>query len=76
NILVMGTLRGNAYAGWAGDCKAVILAYRLLPEQLGIAGVLARSPEQKMRRDYPEVARLAGGRIIVEPYLSRKTSCS
>ncbi|WP_258359555.1 septum site-determining protein MinC [Moorella sulfitireducens (nom. illeg.)] len=76
NILVMGTLLGSAHAGVADNRKAVIVAYRMTPEQLSIAGVIARSPEQNTRRPYPEIARLAGNKIIVEPYLnlSRKTS--
>lgn len=73
NILVMGTLRGSAYAGVSGNRKAVIVAYRLVPEQLGIAGIIARSPEQNVRRAYPEIARLDGNCIIVDPYLRRNT---
>ncbi|QGP90959.1 Septum site-determining protein MinC [Neomoorella glycerini] len=76
NILVMGTLLGSAHAGVSGDRAAVIVAYRLVPAQLSIAGVIARSPEQKTRRVYPEIARLAGDKIIVEPYLSRKPPCN
>ncbi|MGI9861994.1 septum site-determining protein MinC [Moorella naiadis] len=72
HILIMGTLRGKAYAGIRGNRSAAIVAYRLEPEQLSVAGVLARSPEQKTRRNYPEIARLAGTSIVIEPYLSLK----
>ncbi|BCV22179.1 septum site-determining protein MinC [Moorella sp. Hama-1] len=72
HILIMGILRGKAYAGIRGNRSATIVAYRLEPEQLGIAGVLARSPEQKTRRDYPEIARLAETSIVINPYLSLK----
>lgn len=70
HILIMGTLRGKAYAGIRGNRSATIVAYRLEPEQLGVAGVLARAPEQKTRRNYPEIARLVGTSIVIEPYLS------
>ncbi|WP_406676675.1 septum site-determining protein MinC [Moorella sp. ACPs] len=72
NILVMGTLLGSAHAGVSGNRAAVIVAHRLVPEQLSIAGILARSPEEKIRRAYPEIARLVGDKIIVEPFLNRK----
>lgn len=74
NILIMGTLKGNAYAGNRGDKSTAIVAYRLEPEQLGIAGIIARSPEQKTRHPYPEIARLVGARIVIEPYLGPKNS--
>ncbi|AKX94681.1 putative septum site-determining protein MinC [Moorella thermoacetica] len=74
NILIMGTLKGNAHAGSQGDRSAAIVAYRMEPEQLGIAGIIARSPEQKTRHPYPEIARLVGTRIVIDPYLSPKSS--
>jgi len=73
NILIMGTLRGKAYAGIRGNRSAAIVAYRLEPEQLSVAGIIARSSEQKTRCTYPEIARLAGTSIVIEPYLSLKT---
>lgn len=69
NIMVMGTLMGSAHAGIEGNSRAVIVAHRLYPEQLGIARVIARSPEQKTKRPYPEIARLVSNKIIIEPYL-------
>lgn len=68
NILVMGTLRGVAHAGASGDTSAVIVAYRLQPDQLRISDVIARSPEQNERHDYPERAFLSGNNIIITPY--------
>jgi septum site-determining protein MinC len=74
NIMVMGALLGSAYAGVSGDRNAVIVAHRLAPEQLGIAGVIACSPEHKQKRAYPEIARLIGAAIVVEPYLNRQNN--
>ncbi|NLW07025.1 MAG: septum site-determining protein MinC [Clostridia bacterium] len=72
NILVMGNLMGSAYAGINGNRQAVIIAHRLFPEQLAIAGVIARSPEHNTRRPYPEIARLINNKIVIEPYLNIK----
>lgn len=72
NILVMGTLKGKAHAGIQGDDKVVIIAYRMAPEQISIGQVIARSPGKKSKGSYPEIARLAGDKIIVEPYLKKR----
>ncbi|NLC77279.1 MAG: septum site-determining protein MinC [Clostridia bacterium] len=68
NILVMGTLRGVAHAGASGNRNAVIVAYRLEPEQLRISDVIARSPENMEPHNYPERAFLSENNIIIEPY--------
>lgn len=68
NILVMGSLRGVAHAGASGDRNAVIVAYRLEPDQLRISDVIARSPEQTVEHNYPERAYLSDNNIIIEPY--------
>lgn len=68
NILVMGSLRGVAHAGASGNKDAVIVAYRLEPDQLRISDVIARSPEQTVQHDYPERAYLSENNIIIEPY--------
>ena len=72
HIMVMGNLMGSAHAGIKGDTEAVIIAHRLFPEQLRIARVIARSPEQKTRHPYPEIARLINHKIIIEPYIRIK----
>lgn len=72
HIMVMGNLMGSAHAGIKGDTEAVIIAHRLFPEQLRIARVIARSPEQTTKRSYPEIARLINRKIIIEPYLKIK----
>ncbi|HHW06664.1 MAG TPA: septum site-determining protein MinC [Clostridia bacterium] len=68
NILVLGTLRGVAHAGASGNTGAVIVAYRLQPDQLRISDVIARSPENNEPHDYPEKAFLSGNHIIITPY--------
>ncbi len=75
NIIVLGVLRGDVYAGVNGNNQAIIAASKLMPRILGISSVITRSPEDiESRNDfqYPEIARLNNGIIIVEPYLINK----
>jgi septum site-determining protein MinC len=77
--MVWGRLRGVAHAGAAGNKKAVVAAIEFSPTQLRIAGVAAIAPEskktgrglkfwQKPPERRPEVAYIADGRIVVEPW--------
>lgn len=72
NIIVFGVLRGEVHAGVNGNTKAIIAAFRLEPEILQISKKIARAPENGDKPDYPEVAKLRGDSIIVEPYLPNK----
>jgi septum site-determining protein MinC len=72
NIIVLGALRGYAHAGFGGNTKAVVAAFYLQPEILQIADIMTRSPEDSVKPQYPEVARVKGDTIIVEPYLPNK----
>lgn len=71
NIIVFGTLRGYAHAGFGGNSKAIVAAISLEPEMLQIADLVTRSPDN-MKPQYPEVAKIRGNIIIVEPYLPNK----
>jgi len=72
NIVVLGALKGFAYAGFDGNEEAFIAAFTLQPEILKISEVVARAPEDAVKPEYPEVARIKEGAIIVEPYLPNK----
>lgn len=72
NIIVFGNLRGIVHAGNNGNDKAIITAFSLQPQILQIANLVTRSPEDGMKPEYPEVARIKNGNIIVEPYLMNK----
>lgn len=72
NIVVLGTLRGYVHAGMGGNDKAIIAAFSLQPEILQIADIVTRSPEDEGKPQYPEVARIKEGSIVVEPYLPNK----
>ncbi len=66
NVIVMGALRGFVHAGANGDETAVVLALKLMPQQLRIANYLTRSPDDTEEPDYPEKAYIEDGKIIIE----------
>ena len=70
DILVFGTLRGLAHAGSRGEEKARIVAGNMRPQQIRIAGKIARSPEDSGPASgvrNPEIARIENGEIQVSP---------
>lgn len=69
DIIVLGALRGVAHAGAEGNTDAVVIAFRLEPTQLRIAGHISRAPDGEYIRPLgPEVARIKDGSIQVETY--------
>lgn len=73
NIVVLGVLRGIAHAGSNGNKRAIVAAYKLLPSQLRIADLIARSPDSfDEKPKIPEIAKIKDGAIIIEPYLPNK----
>lgn len=73
DIIVMGALRGIAHAGASGNDGALILASRLQPTQLRIAGVICRPPDKDSGGSRPEVARLVSGQMMIEDYITNST---
>lgn len=69
NILVMGALRGLAHAGSSGNIKAFVAAFSLQANQLRIATVIARAPDQELKPTGPELATVKDGVLVIEPYL-------
>ncbi|MBE6071301.1 MAG: septum site-determining protein MinC [Clostridium butyricum] len=72
NVIVLGNLKGKVSAGTNGNTKAVIVAFSLQPELLKIAKCMAMSPDDTGKPQYPELAKIKDGEIIVEPYLPNK----
>lgn len=67
HILVMGTMRGLAHAGFNNNEEAVVYAGRLLPIQLRIADLIARAPDnEKQESEHPEIARINEGHLVIE----------
>ncbi|WP_392486613.1 septum site-determining protein MinC [Haloimpatiens sp. FM7315] len=72
NIIVLGNLRGYVHAGRTGNSSAIIAAFRLQPQMMQISNTITRNPEDGVKPEYPEVAKIKGNSIIVEPYLPNK----
>ncbi len=78
DIAILGTLRGIAHAGAYDESGGgrVIFSLNLQPTQLRIGLVISRGSgaenfESTPRGGIPEIARVEGNVIAVEPYLSR-----
>ena len=65
DIVVLGTLRGSAYAGMNGRLSAVIIAMDFAPLQLQIGNYTNRSSVSQQPRGYPEIARLGAEDVII-----------
>ena len=74
NIVILGSLKGTAFAGASGNEDAFVLALDMAPVQIRIADTIARSPDKPAREGArePKVAFLEDGNIYIEP-LGRKT---
>lgn len=70
HVIVMGTLKGIVHAGAEGDENAVVLAFRLQPIQLRIAGHITRAPddESDCSTGEPEIARVQNESIVIDKY--------
>ena len=73
NIVILGSLKGTAFAGASGNENAFVLALDMAPVQIRIADTIARSPDKPAKEDAKEakVAFLEDGNIYIEP-LGRK----
>jgi septum site-determining protein MinC len=65
DILVWGSLRGVAHAGFRGDRAAIIMALRIDLTQLRIAELVARAPALDSDRTEPEIACISEGGIRI-----------
>lgn len=55
NIFIMGSLRGIAHAGYAGNDEAIIVASNMNPAQLRISQYINRAPEHVKEEDGREM---------------------
>ena len=67
SIDIRGTCRGYVHAGASGDTSAVVVADRLMPVQIRIADVIARSPDEPETAEFAERASIKDGQIFIEP---------
>lgn len=69
SIDIRGVCRGLVHAGAGGNDKAVIIADRLMPVQIRIADLVARSPDEYEKVDQPERASIKNRQIVIEPIM-------
>ena len=68
NIIVLGSLRGTAYAGASGKKNCFVVAMDMQPIQLRIADVFARASDNgKSTVSEPRIAFVADENIYIEP---------
>ncbi len=68
NIIILGSLRGTAYAGASGKKNCFIVAMDMHPIQLRIADVFARASDNgKSTVSEPRIAFVADENIYIEP---------
>lgn len=75
NIVILGSLKGNAYAGAAGDESCFVTAFDMDPVQIKIGNVIGRSadrgPWEAIRNRHrtmdPQIALVSKGNIMIEP---------
>ena len=72
NIIVLGSIKGRVKAGRGGSRDAIIAAFSMQPELIQICDIISFAPDGVEKPDYPEVAKIKDGTIIVEPYLTNK----
>lgn len=69
NIIVLGSLKGNAFAGACGNTNSFVVALDMRPMQIRIADTIARSPDNPIKEESREakIAFLEEGNIYIEP---------
>ncbi|NLP15856.1 MAG: septum site-determining protein MinC [Clostridiales bacterium] len=69
NIIVLGSLKGTAYAGASGNTNSFVVALDMRPTQIRIADTIARSPDKPLKDEVKEakIAFLEDGNIYIEP---------
>lgn len=67
SIDVRGTCRGMVHAGAFGDTSAIVVADHLMPTQIRIASLIARSPDHMDVTEKAERASIKDGQIVIEP---------
>lgn len=69
NIVVLGALKGTAYAGITGNDHSVVVALEMNPVQIRIGDVIARSTDKKpasKKSSEPQIAFVENGNIYID----------
>jgi septum site-determining protein MinC len=70
NVVILGSLRGNVYAGANGNQQAFVVALEMNPMQIKIGDIIARSsdsaPVSKVKVIQPKIAYVDSENIYIE----------
>ena len=69
NIIILGSLKGTAFAGATGNTNSFVVALDMSPTQIRIADTIARAPDKPVKDEVKEakIAFLEEGNIYIEP---------
>jgi septum site-determining protein MinC len=69
NVIILGALKGNVFAGATGNEKAFVVALDMAPVQIRIADTIARAPDKPTKESVKEtkIAFIEDGNIYIEP---------
>ena len=68
NVVILGKLLGNVYAGASGRENSFVVALQMNPTQIRIGDVIARSPDEKQKTiTETNIAFSQDGNIYIEP---------
>jgi septum site-determining protein MinC len=69
NIIILGSLKGTAFAGATGNTNSFVVALDMSPTQIRIADTIARAPDKPVKEEVKEakIAFLEDGNIYIEP---------
>lgn len=68
NVVILGKLLGNVYAGASGRENSFVVALQMNPTQIRIGDVIARSPDEKQKTaNETKIAFSQDGNIYIEP---------
>lgn len=69
NVIVLGALKGNVFAGATGNEKSFVVALEMKPVQIRIADIIARAPDKPVKETTKEtkIAFVEDGNIYIEP---------
>ena len=71
DIIVFGSLRGNAFAGATGNKGAIVAALQLAPTLLRIDKAVARCAEKKSPLQKAEFAFIEKGQIVIDDWSNK-----
>lgn len=69
NVIILGALKGNVFAGASGNENAFVVALEMSPIQIRIADVIARATDKhnKKQEKAAKIAFVEKGNIYIEP---------